>query len=177
MMSGRSQEDCLVELTGAMIALGRAVEGNKNKPDAAAHNALLSAMYLMIPGTGLGSQQRDAVLRQLREVKKKLVPRCSTCKRQCGRNDEFSVYELGELDPNTTRAKEALLTEVLAFEPLLRGMDETPLYNETLSCLYDALFHIGKECDRSELAPVFQKLYRHKAALMDSIQVKGFFEG
>lgn len=171
-MEHKTQEDSLVELLGAMIALGRAVEGNKIKPDIRTHNVLLSAMYLMIPGTGLGEQQREAVLRQLRDAKNRLIPRCIDCKKQCGRNDEFSVYELGELAPSVTSVKEALLMELLSFEPLLRGESEKALQDEAIYCLYDALFYIGRDCSCHELIPVLQQLQQQKTKLMETLLSK-----
>lgn len=168
-MPENEREDLLVELLGAMIALGRACEGNKNRPDTGSHNALLSALYLTVPGTGLGERQHDEALRRLRAEKKKLVPRCDTCEKQCGRNDEYSVYELDEDGPQMTVLKETLLTGLLSFEPLLRGNVQPELYEDSMAFLYDGLYWLGAECEASEIVPVVKKMHSIKDRLLDDM--------
>lgn len=168
-MADMVREDMLVELLGAMIALGRACEGNQNRPEAGSHNALLSALYLTVPGTGLGARQQDEALRRLRAEKKKLVPRCDTCEKQCGRNDEYSVYELDEDGPQMTVLRETLLTGLLSFEPLLRGNVQPKLYEDALAFLYDGLYWLGHDCEPEELVPVLQEMLPLKARLLDDM--------
>ena len=151
-------EEKIVELFGALIALGRAAEGNKNRPTLNTDNALLNGLYLAIPGTGLGSNQWNETIQRLRQEKIKLVPRCSTCEKECGRNDEFSLYELVEFKPDITTIKEALLMEILTLEPWLRGKRNSDLSCKALNALYDSLYWLGKDCSYVETLKVLQQL-------------------
>ncbi len=165
-MEAIDKKEKLAELLGAMIALGRACEGNKNRPDAASHKALLSAMRLTVPGTMPDCGEIEKCLENLRFEKQKLVPRCSSCEKQCGRNDEYSIYEIKSSSTETAALKEALLLGLLSMEPLMRFRLSETIFEESMAFLYDGLFWVGKECKSEDLAPVLVEMLRIKQELL-----------
>lgn len=173
-----NREEWKIELLGAMVAVARACEGNKNRPDSVTHNAMLSALYMTIPGTGLGEQQAERVWRSLRAEKEKLVPRSPDCADPCDGNDTFSMYELDELGPPITMLKETLLMGLMAMEPLLRGQIPEALFADAMQLLYDGFYILGDECEAKELATVLAQMDMLRTALLHHmLQREGSTDG
>jgi len=153
------------KLLGAMIALGRAVEGNKNKPDQSSHAALLAALSLIKPGREPGARQTEKALGELREAKMRLVPRCGWCPKQCGRNDEVSAAEWAAADSESAAAMELLLAEILSWGASLAVGPPASIDEEIMAELYEAFYWLGKHGAARELDSALQKLRQSRARL------------
>jgi len=124
-------------IVGAVIGLGRATEGNKNRPDKNTHQVLVRALSLI--NTDTDSVSAHEITKQLHEEKFKLVPRCVTCPKQCGRNHDFHCETFETMSSETSKAKLALLSLIIEIgsHPLFKG--------ERLDFIYDALFIVGSD--------------------------------
>lgn len=162
------REELVVSLIGAMIGLARSTEGNVNRPAGTTHNALLSAMYCALPGMAVAERQMEDQIRTLHREKERLVPRCTDCEKACGRNDDFDLYLLGELEPELTAAKDALLFGLLALEPLLRGYPQDDSYSEVMEFLYKGFFFVGYECEKDQIILVLAELEKMRTNLLQT---------
>lgn len=161
-----NNENMAVDIIGAIIGLARAVEGNKNRPSATTHNAILFAMYCVLPGMAVDERQIEEQLLTLHREKERLVPRCFTCTKACGRNDDFDLYTIGELAPDLLAAKDALLFGLLALEPLMRNPTQNGVYHDTIDFIYKGFFFVGYDCGKEETYLVLTELEKVRMRLL-----------
>ena len=140
--------DAYNKIWGAIIGLGRATEGNKNRPDINTHKALMAAFRAFLHLDEL-TNGAGKIVEYIQDEKCKLIPRCQTCKKQCGRNDDFELAQIKNYPPHLQSAKYALLSLILTIGNRLSMITEEELleieWQNTLAFLYDALFLIGSE--------------------------------
>lgn len=131
-------------LLGALVGLGRAAEGNKNRPTEETDRVLIDGLRMVM----LKDVPELMMIEQIKKTqneKFKLVPRCITCKKQCGRNDDYRVSDLKETPNDIFNMKLRMLSEIILIA-------ETGNKNDyLLSLLYDALFWIGKKGNLIEI--------------------------
>lgn len=132
------------KIAGAVIGVGRAAEGNKNRPDANTHQVLLDALsHINVYTDSITAQE---IVEKLHEEKYKLVPRCLSCAKQCGRNNDFICEELNPRIDELTSIKFKLLTLIIEIGNkmsfIIPTMDSC-LANTMIDQIYDTLFVVG----------------------------------
>lgn len=131
-------------LIGALIGLGRAAEGNKDRPTDATDQSLIIGIKMLTSDTNFTDEEVAGHIETLHQEKYKMASRCLTCKKKCGRNDDFDLVTSSELDDNTSASKYVLLSVILAIgSRLSRFPYSAELQQETAAFLYDALFMVG----------------------------------
>lgn len=131
-------------LLAALIGLGRAAEGNKNRPDSQTHQVLLLGLK-MLSDTNITKNEIKGQIVMLHEQKYRLAGRCLTCKKQCGRNDDYELLRNPAEPERITALKCALLALTQMMGSIIDSKGTTTASAEVLSFLYDALYWLGKE--------------------------------
>lgn len=152
-------------LMSAVIGLTRAAEGNRNRPDAATHRALLLALC-MVQDTRIDEQAMAAAIAALHAAKVRLVPRCAACAKACGRNDDFNWNDLVRLAPELLELKYNLLADLLALAAALTECRDEVLFNSGMEFLYQAFFVWG----RSNNYETLSELRREAAEYGEKLQ-------
>lgn len=136
------------KLFGAIIGLARSAEGNKNRPTESTNNALLLGLRMFNSNMEYSHEEINTHIEVLHTEKFKLVKRCLRCNNPCGRNDDYDVYNLEELELEIREWKYTLLFSIMSMESLLRNIEANKnYYEEVIVFLYDALFILGAQCD------------------------------
>lgn len=139
-------------LVGAVIGLARAVEGNINKPDMGTHQSLLNAVRLAQTPDVSGFAFTQSLC-NLHAVKARLIPRCATCSKQCGRNNDFNLCDLAKFTPEIQALKRGLMLSLLALANRLRHYDNTNLFHTGMEIIYNGFYDIGHaDCRQAEIA-------------------------
>jgi hydroxylamine reductase len=132
------------KLLGALIGLGRAVEGNPNRPTELTHQVMLTGLQMTISTICPEVLQMECQIERLHGEKNKLAVQCLTCEKQCGRNDDFDIGAFGRF-PDSLRWRKATLLAL--GQSVAYYCQQKPvsgdLYNQSTDFLYDALFLIG----------------------------------
>ena len=158
------------QLIGALIGLGRSTEGNKNCPNEKTDQVMLSGLFLLASGTYHKIVQQ---IELINTEKYKLVPRCLTCGKQCGRNNTVNIAErlYGE---ESDKLRFLLLSSIISMPSLIEPMEcNQELRKEAVSFLYNALFWLGKDFDISEWNEIILtagSLY--KRLLMENLMIQ-----
>lgn len=137
-------------LLAALIGLGRAAEGNKNRPDLHTHQILLSS-FRMLTCADVTEREVKNQVAILHEQKYRLAGRCLTCKKKCGRNDDYDLLRHQAESGQVIALKYALLALI---QMLGNCVDNRKIINsdaEILGFLYDALYWLGKKQESAEL--------------------------
>lgn len=141
------------ELTGALIALARAADGTK--PTAYTHRAVMEGLFTTVTNVNFDDEKIKNVIEKVRAEKEKLVPECSCCSSDCGRNDEYDMEKLWEADEDVRSLKSLLLfglrgMAAYAYHALMLGYTD----DEINSFFYKGLYAIGEDWGMDELLPL-----------------------
>lgn len=135
-----SYTDAAARLTGKLIGLARATDGNEHliNPDASA------VIIQSLAATSSHSSPDDALLEQLcarvEEEKRKMVPGCFTCACPCGKNADYDLQDLLHDSEEIRNLKLQLLDAIRNLASTLSRQDE-----EAERFLYTALIVIGMD--------------------------------
>ena len=147
------------ELLGALIGLGREVEGNKNRPTKMTNQIMIQGLKMICADESLITQAIEQQISLLHNEKEKLVPRCLTCKKQCGRNNDYEIESFASDEIILAKAKKQLLEDIL----ILANKYEIE-NQDVLTQIYDSLYLLGTDDALSRVQNLLQ-LNREKGWL------------
>lgn len=148
---------CCVEqekkkLLGAVIGLARATEGNVNRPTQSTHNAILQGIRMLAPNIDYTHCEIQKHIETLHNEKFKLVSRCLSCEKQCGRNNDYDLTMLDNKQNELSSLKYSLLSNMMITESLLRNQaNNQHLFEKAMELLYKTFFFLGCHCNISGL--------------------------
>jgi hypothetical protein len=140
-------------LLGALVGLGRAAEGNKNRPSSKTNEILISGLKMIIMQDVSDSMIREQI-KKIQEEKYLLIPRCLTCKKQCGRNNDYKINEFYEDYSMIREKKVTILSEILLLAEISTEPDE-----RLCELLYDVLFWLGKKGTSVEIEHIAEHVH------------------
>ena len=148
----REETDLLrSRLTGALIGLARATEGNEHLLSGSTAAVTLEGLFATGPDAGCGSDRLLALLALVDREKRKLNPGCYECLAPCGRNNDYDMGRLSEAAPEIRELKLRILRSLQALAAEDRRAEALRADH---SLLYRALYAIGAEdWDEEELLP------------------------
>ena len=144
------------KLTGALIGLARATEGNEDLVTADTHKLVLEALFTTITNVNFNNETINALIERVEAEKERLVPRCYSCASPCGRNDDYDMNMLWEADEDIRSLKSLILFGIrgvaaYAYHALVLGYTDESVNN----FFFKALFAIGmKDWGMDELLPI-----------------------
>jgi hydroxylamine reductase len=121
-------------LTGAIIGLARATEGNEALLTDCTHRAMLGALSME------ADEKEETIIEMIsavRDEKRKLVPNCFDCAMPCGRTSDFDLHELISQEESLRTAKLELLSDLRALAKV------TDSASPKIPHFYEALCFIG----------------------------------
>ena len=137
-------------LAGALIGLARATEGNDHMVTETTGQMAVDGLKALYQDTDEGTLL--ALLRRADGEKRKLVPSCYLCEASCGRNNNYDMARLQDLDPALRCLKERLLSAIQAAAAY--AYPAQGLY----PFLYRGLYAIGAEdWEEADLLPLIQE--------------------
>lgn len=138
------------KLTGALIGLARATEGN-------AH--MLTDSTAAVTAAGLGALNCEdpeilhQLLRQVDAEKQKLVPSCYICASPCGRTNNYDMGRLQKIPEDIRLLKFQILSDIRRIADSHTQPDRA-----TADLLYLGLYAVGMEdWGMEELLPIAEK--------------------
>jgi len=82
------------QLTGALIGLARATEGNEDQVTAAVHTLVMEGLFATLTNVNFNDEAIKVLIERVEEEKGKLIPECGACASPCGRNNDFDMNDL-----------------------------------------------------------------------------------
>ena len=73
------------QLTGALIGLARACEGNEDQTDASTERLILEGLFTTVTNVNFDNAALEKLLERVKAEKRKMVPDCFTCASPCPR--------------------------------------------------------------------------------------------
>ena len=144
------------ELTGALIGLARATEGNEQLVTEEMNQLVLEGLFTTITNVNFNDETLKLLIDKIEDTKKKLVPNCFTCSDSCGRNNNFDMSTLWTTDEDIRSLKSLILFGIRGMAAYAYHASVLGYTEETISkFFYKALFAIGmKDWGMDKLLPI-----------------------
>ena len=144
------------ELTGALIGLARAAEGNEHLVTEEMNQLVLEGLFTTVTNVNFNDETLKILIYKIENAKKKLVPNCFTCSGSCGRNDNFDMNTLWTTDEDVRSLKSLILFGIRGMAAYAYHASVHGYTDETISkFFYKALFAVGmKDWGMDELLPI-----------------------
>ena len=144
------------ELTGALIGLARAAEGNEHLVTEEMNQLVLEGLFTTITNVSFNDETLKLLINKIEDTKKKLVPNCFTCSGSCGKNNNFDMSTLWTTDEDIRSLKSLILFGIRGMAAYAYHASVLGYTDETISkFFYKALFAIGmKDWGMDELLPI-----------------------
>jgi len=144
------------KLTGALIGLARAIEGNEELVTSETHKLVLEALFTTITNVNFNNETIAALIDRVKAEKERLVPRCFGYSSACGRNDDYDMQRLWNANEDIRSLKSLILfgiRGVAAYAYHAAVLDYT---DESINnFFFKALFAIGMDdWGMDELLPI-----------------------
>lgn len=140
-------DDKMLELTGALIGVVRATDGNIRSIQRV-KEILTEGLFVL---SGCVEEDLEKMIEKLHDAKAKLVPGCMVCGAPCGRTDDYDMKKLAEESEEIRgiklKVEEALKTSV---RRLYNEQGNAECDPDKLMIWCRALFAIGESWDVSE---------------------------
>lgn len=144
------------ELTGALIGLARATEGNEQLVTEEMNQLVLEGLFTTITNVNFNDETLKLLIDKIEDTKKKLVPNCFTCSDSCGRNNNFDMNTLWTTDEDIRSLKSLILFGIRGMAAYAYHASVLGYTDEIISkFFYKALFAIGmKDWGMDKLLPI-----------------------
>lgn len=134
------------KLTGALIGLARATDGNEHLISDTSSAVILEGLFATLAKSDYDAAALEHLCARAEEEKRKMVPDCFTCASPCGRNNDYDMSRLWNADENIRSLKSLILFGIRgiasrAYHAAALGHHDRNVEN----FLYKALIVIGMD--------------------------------
>ena len=144
------------KLTGALIGLARAIDGNEYALSDSTAAVTVEGLVATLSNVNYDACALLAMMDKVDAEKRKLVPNCYTCISSCGRNNDYDMSKLWNAEEDIRSLKSQILFGIRGVAAHASHAAELGYKEESIhKFLYKALFAIGMDdWGRSELLPI-----------------------
>ena len=140
-------------LTGMLIGLARATEGNEDLISPSTDKAVLEGLANLFAKEGCDTI--SALIAQVQEEKRRLVPNCFDCAAPCGRTNDYDMKQLWAADEDIRSLKVLILMSIRSMAVYACRASALGHTDRAVNgFFYKALYAIGTDWKRDELLAV-----------------------
>ncbi len=142
-------------LTGALIGLARATEGNEYLINSGTDRLIIEGLFATITNVNFNNATISALIDKVHTEKKRLVPECFKCASACGRNDDYDMRSVWEANEDIRSLKSLILFGIRGMAAYAYHASVLGYHDETVNrFFYKALFAVGMDWDQDLLFPI-----------------------
>ena len=97
------------KLTGALIGLARATEGNEYLITGDTSRLVLEGLFTTVTNVNFNNDTITELIRRVEKERERLVPDCFVCTVSCGKNNNYDMNNLWEADEDVRSLKSLIL--------------------------------------------------------------------
>lgn len=144
-------------LTGALIGLARAVDGNT--PGEQTHRLMMEGLFATLTNVNFNDERLQLLLNRVEQEKSTLVPQCGDCASPCGRNNDYDMELLWNAQEDIRSLKSLILfglrgVAAYAYHALELGYTD----KDVNDFFYEGLFAVGEDLEMEQLLPIVLKV-------------------
>lgn len=171
-MAGMAGFQLQEQLTGALIGIARAVDGNEHLISGSTEKIVREGLAATLPDADLGNDSLLLLIQRAEDEKRKLIPLCYECAAPCGKNNNYDMRRLYGAEADICSLKLLILCGVrsmAAYACRAAALGRTDRDVNRFFC--QALFSIGEESfgvqELLSVAMQFGKINLRCMALLD----------
>ena len=148
------------KLTGAMIGLAGAIDGNGEAVSEHVDKLVLEGLFATVTNVNFNNDSISELIQRVEEEKKKLVPNCYTCASACGKSNNYDMQKLWTANEDIRSLKSLILFGIrgmaaYAYHAAVLGYTD----RDVNKFFYKALFAIGMDdWGMDELLPIVMEV-------------------
>ena len=155
------------ELTGALIGLARATDGDISVSDST-WRLMIEGLFTTITNVNFNEETIRRLIQRVHAKKDALVPSCAGCGSPCGKNNDYDMSLLWNADEDIRSLKSLILFGIrgvaaYAYHALVLGYTDEAL-NRFIA---KALFAVGEDWDMEQLLPVVLEVGKYNLTCME----------
>ena len=141
-------------LTGALIGLARATEGNPDVNEGT-WRLVIEGLFTTVTNVNFSEGDIRAMLHRVQAEKARLVPDCARCQSPCGHNDDYDLARLWTEEEDLRSLKSLILFGIrgmaaYAYHAMVLGYTD----EEVNGLFAKALFAVGEDWGMERLLPL-----------------------
>ena len=148
------------KLTGALIGLARAVDGNEELVTENTDRLVIESLFTTITNVNFNDETIQVLIDKIDNEKKRLIPLCYCCSSVCGRNDNYNMNDLWSADEDIRSLKSLILfgirgVSAYAYHAMVLGYTNS----DVNKFFYKALLTIGIDnLSMEDLLPIVMEV-------------------
>lgn len=147
------------KLTGSLIGLARAAEGNEDLVSASTDQIILEGLFATITNVNFNNETLTKLIERVESEKQKLIPNCSVCASSCGKNNDYDMQTLWNADEDIRSLKSLILFGIRGVAAYAYHAAVLGYTDETVNkFFYKALFSIGMDWGMEQLLPIVMEV-------------------
>ena len=147
------------ELTGALIGLARATDGNEAAVTAQTWRLMIEGLFTTVTNVNFNEQTISEQIRRVREEKNRLIPHCACCASPCERNGDYEMENLWNAQEDVRSLKSLILFGVRGMAAYAHHAMVLGYSDEEVNRFFaKALFTVGEELSVEELLPTVMEV-------------------
>ena len=155
------------QLTGALIGLARATDGNEN-PDKGVCDLIIKGLFTTITNVNFYGATIKSLIDAVHAEKEKLVPGCGTCGSPCGRTDDYDMTKLWDGDEDIRSLKSLILFGIRGMAAYAYHANVLGYHSDEVNAFFcKALFAIGEDWGMEQLLPIVLEVGKHNLTCME----------
>ncbi len=157
------------KLTGALIGLARASEGNESFVTEATDRLVIEGLFTTITNVNFNNETISALIDRVEAEKERLVPNCLCCPSACGKNNSYDMNELWNDNEDIRSLKSLILFGIRGVAAYAYHADVLGYRDADVNkFFYKALFTVGmKDQSMEELLAVVMEVGEINLKCMD----------
>ena len=143
-------------LTGALIGLARATDGNEHLITPDASMVIIESLFATLTNVNFDNAALEQLLARVEAEKRKMAPNCFTCDSPCGKNNDYDLRLLWTANEDIRSLKSLILFGIRGVAAYAYHAAVLGARDETVEhFLYKALIAVGMEdYGMAELLPI-----------------------
>ena len=148
------------KLTGALIGLARATEGNEHLISTSSTAVIVESLFATLTNVNFDNVALEKLMGRVEEEKRKMVPDCFTCASPCGRNNDYEMGKLWNADEDIRSLKSLILFGIRGMAAYAYHAAVLGYHDEAVDrFFYKALIAVGMdEFGMEELLPIVMEV-------------------
>ncbi|MBQ8509434.1 MAG: hydroxylamine reductase [Clostridia bacterium] len=147
------------ELTGALIGLARAAEGDAALITAETDQLVLEGLFTTVTNVNFNNETITALIRRVEQEKRRMAPGCSCCASACGKTNNYDMQQLWDTNEDIRSLKSLILFGIrgmaaYAYHAAVLGYHDA----DVSRFFYKALCAIGMDWGMEELLPIVMEV-------------------
>ena len=143
------------ELTGTLIGLARASDGNTDLLTPETDALIQQALFTCVTNVNFEDDTIRMLLDRVHAEKARLVPDCSVCQNPCGHNDDYDMANLWNAQEDIRSLKSLILFGIRGMAAYVYHAAVLGYRDEEVNrFFYRALFTLGEDTDAEHLIPI-----------------------